>query len=169
MCCSLLWNQTQTAWLLPYSSGDKNTVMWHQLKTAIFIVQFSQPSHSAVVGQEIQRSANTARRKSAFILHSCACLLPPPPPKILHISTKNIPPNNLLGGLVGKKQALPYTVPTFPIATWNASCFISQINNFTPHQAQCKRGSWRTTAHAARPWQFVFSRITSYGWQPRSI
>lgn len=87
-----LWDRTQTAWLLPLSSGDKSRVMWHQLETAIFIVQISQPSHSAVVGQEIQRRASTARRKSAFIPHS---FNPPHPSPTRHISTK-CPLNDLL-------------------------------------------------------------------------
>lgn len=50
---SALWDQTQTAWLLLFCSGDKNRAKWHQLQS-VFIVQISQPSHSAGAGQETQ-------------------------------------------------------------------------------------------------------------------
>lgn len=36
-------------------------------------------------------------------------------------------------------------------ALWNASCFISQINDFIPHQAQCKHGSRSTARPPAAP------------------
>lgn len=64
-----------------------------------------------------------------------------------------------------------HTAATSPVAAWNASCFISQINNFTPHQAQCKHGSWRTTVHAPpRPSQFVFfPPVPSYVWQSEPL
>lgn len=96
---SLLWNQTQTAWLLPFYSGDKNAVMWHQLQITLFIVQISQPSHSAVVGQETQRCANTARRKSAFIPHS----LTAPPQHFTSQQNVLSKIHLIVGGFRGKK------------------------------------------------------------------
>ena len=63
-----------------------------------------------------------------------------------------------------------HTAPTSPVAAWNASCFISQINNFTPHQAQCKHGSWRTTVHAPPPLTVCFfSPVLSYIWQSEPL
>lgn len=61
-------------------------------------------------------------------------------------------------GVRRKMSLLCYTAPARPVAEWNASRFISQINNFTAHQAQCKHSSWRTTACTPH------TRIHTHAW-----